>query len=308
MASLPALLSPRWRWCLCIAPVSLLLLFLYQSGQFSTPTAIPGTLATPVSDSQDPQSLSVNSSWSLSNPVGARNSTLGFEAILALSPYSSWRTRGLQAAANATGLDIQIPPQPPIATDIVTAFASLGSEDRAHPNSGSAQAWIAHLKLIEHIIQSDLESALSVYINDTTVCPAESYTGSIQSINSLPERHRVVFYSQMPICSFAYALSRQGARNVLLDIGTGNDEAFDIALMNGCRERGLNCITVFPELFHHYKPSEKLGSTSLVNSHDNDSNKVEIELEMGQTENIMDSARCKALWGKPCLPQKPAED
>lgn len=148
----------------------------------------------------------------------------------------------------------------------------------------------------------------SVYINDTTVCPAESYTGSIQSINSLPERQRVVFYSQMPICSFAYALSRQGARNVLLDIGTGNDEAFDIALMNGCRERGLNCITVFPELFHHYKPSEKLGSTSLVNSHDNDSNKVEIELEMGQTENIMDSARCKALWGKPCLPQKPAED
>lgn len=291
-----------------------------------------------------------------------------FEAILALSPYSSWRTRGLQAAANATGLDIQIPPQPPIHADIVTAFTSLGSEDRAHPNPGSAQAWIAHLKLIEHIIQSDLESALvieddvdwdvsireqmigvaqavrqltkvpeadaevvpygrswdvlwlgscneawdpdveSVYINDPTVCPAESYAGNVQGISSLPKGQRVAFHSRMPICSFAYALSRQGARNVLLDIGAGNDEAFDIALMNGCRDRGLNCITIFPELFHHYVPSEKLGGTSLVNSHDKDGNKAEIEVEMGQTENILQSARCKALWGKPCLPQKPTED
>lgn len=146
----------------------------------------------------------------------------------------------------------------------------------------------------------------SVYINDSTVCPAESYVGSVEVINSLPKGQRVVFHSRMPICTFAYALSRQGARNVLLDIGAGNDEAFDIALMNGCRERGLNCITIFPELFHHYKPSEKLGGTSLVNSHE-DGNKVEIEVEMGQTDNIVESARCNALWGKSCLPPRPEE-
>lgn len=77
MASLTTWLSPRWRWCLCIAPACLLLLFLYLSSQPST----PGTLAVPVSDSPGTHPAA-NPSQSLLSPVGAGNSTLGVSVLL----------------------------------------------------------------------------------------------------------------------------------------------------------------------------------------------------------------------------------
>jgi hypothetical protein len=113
----------------------------------------------------------------------------------------------------------------------------------------------------------------------------------------------VVFYSGAPICTFAYALTREGAKKVLLDVGAGKDEAFDIALMNGCRERNLTCISVLPELFHHHKPG-LTGSSSLVNGGGQNGANVDVEAEMGYTENILESARCHALWGEPCLEPK----
>lgn len=56
-----------------------------------------------------------------------------FEKILVLSAGPSWRTRGLLAAANLTGLDLQILKQPPIHPDLVNAFQALGDESTQHP-------------------------------------------------------------------------------------------------------------------------------------------------------------------------------
>ncbi|KAL4778701.1 hypothetical protein BJX76DRAFT_342658 [Aspergillus varians] len=360
----------RWRWYLCVAPTCTFLWMLYilSSRDQTSPRVIPrphtfdhGNNTT--ADAALPNPLLPY--LPVAGPAAAGNSTLGFEAILALSPSPSWRTRGLQAAANVTGLHIQIPPQPPIHPEIVDAFAGLGSEGATHPNRGSAAAWVAHLELIKHVIQSDLDTALIIeddvdwdlsireqmvgvaqavrqltktpgsdiapyghswdvlwigacaeswepeletaYIDDPTVIPSHLYVGNGKpAVDHLQKDLRVVFRSRMPICSFAYALSREGAKNVLQDIGAGKDEAFDIALMNGCRERNLTCISVLPELFRHYTPSQKMGSTSLVNPDGQDGNTMEIEIEMGQTENILESARCHALWGQPCLPPAPA--
>lgn len=142
----------------------------------------------------------------------------------------------------------------------------------------------------------------TVYVNDQTVCPAEDYVGLAKgAVDRLRNGQRAVFHSGAPICTFAYALTRKGAKNVLLDVGAAKDEAFDISLMNGCRERDLRCISVLPELFRHYIPSDKVGSTSLVNPGEGDNDVIEIEKEMGHTENIVNSARCHALWGQPCL-------
>ncbi|KAL4803338.1 hypothetical protein BDV18DRAFT_144613 [Aspergillus unguis] len=339
----------RWRWYLCVAPACTLLWMLYLLSH-SRPTVV----AHPYSDLPPDQPQDLHQDFS------AANATLGFEAILALSPFPSWRTRGLQAAANLTGLDIKIPSQPPLHPELVDAFAGLGPDDARHPNHGSAVAWLAHLNLIRHVVQSEFETALimeddvdwdvsirdqmvavaeavqeltnatgtdvgpygenwdvlwlglcaetwdenfeTVFINDRTVCPADRYVGLAKGpMDRLPPGQRAVFHSGAPICTFAYALSREGAKKVLLDVGGAKDEAFDISLMNGCRERDLHCVSVLPELFRHYIPSDNMGSTSLVNPGEGDSDVVEVEVEMGHTENILESARCHALWGKPCL-------
>ncbi|KAL5041765.1 hypothetical protein BDW71DRAFT_191185 [Aspergillus fruticulosus] len=352
----------RWRWYLCAAPAITLLWMLYLLSSDQRPRVFAHSR--PLSADNSTDNSTVDNSLSQQPLTGAGNSTLGFEAILALSPFPSWRTTGLQAAAQLTGLDIQIPPQPPISPEIIDAFASLGPEDARHPNHGSAVAWMAHLDLIKHVVQSEFETALILeddvdwdlsireqmvgvaeavrrltktadstadstaapyglswdvlwvglcaetwdrgfetqFIDDETVIPADRYVGLGKApVDRLPSGQRAVFYSGAPICTFAYALTREGARNVLLDVGAGKDEAFDISLMNGCRERNLTCISVLPELFRHYIPSDKVGGSSLVNSKGDGETGTDIEEEMGHTENILESARCHALWGQPCL-------
>ncbi|KAL4919162.1 hypothetical protein BDW62DRAFT_46139 [Aspergillus aurantiobrunneus] len=295
--------------------------------------------------------------------LGAGNATLGFSAIFALSPFPSWRTTALHAAANFTGLDIQIPAQSYISPEQVDHFAAMGPDDRRHPNYGSALAWLAHLDLIKHVVQSGLESVLileddvdwdlsvheqmmgiagavreltgaprsnhrqlfpygqswdvlwvglcaeswtpdrpTVFVGDATACPSEKYVGNGKgAVDIIPQGDRAVFRSVMPVCSFAYALTRDGARKVLEDLSRGDDEAFDIAMMNGCRERGLHCVSVLPEVFREYIPAPSIKTGSLIAAGGQDSG-MEIEVDMGSTANIVESARCHALWGKPCQP------
>ncbi|KAK8117405.1 uncharacterized protein PG998_005686 [Apiospora kogelbergensis] len=92
------------------------------------------------------------------------NETLGFEKILVLSVGPSWRTRGLAAAANLTGLDFTILPQRQHSDELVHAFQhkASGVKGRHTPPFGSAKAWLAHLDLLKHFISSGLETALIV--------------------------------------------------------------------------------------------------------------------------------------------------
>ena len=102
----------------------------------------------------------------------AVNATLGFEKILALSQAPSWRTHGLLAAANLTGLTITIPPHPHTSPKLAYAFANLGAHDSfnedgdivtggdAHPSHGAAMAWLAHMDMIKYVIMQDYETAL----------------------------------------------------------------------------------------------------------------------------------------------------
>jgi hypothetical protein len=68
----------------------------------------------------------------------------------------------LQAAANETGLDIDIPQQAPVDHAAIDRFAALGSEGITKPNNGSASAWMAHLILLNHITRNNYSTALII--------------------------------------------------------------------------------------------------------------------------------------------------
>lgn len=72
-------------------------------------------------------------------------------------------------------------------------------------------------------------------------------------------QQRLVHKSVSPLCSFAYAVTRPAAMRLYNELavrepsrGQGNPcKAYDVRLLEACRDEGMKCITVNPELFHH---------------------------------------------------------
>ena len=116
--------------------------------------------------------------------LSAANSTLGvchcnlvyifcaddnrqFQVILAVSSEDpndihAWRRDGLVKAANRTGLSLEIPHQPdvlyknmkklmngPFVDVTVNGSSSGGEKPKSLPSEGQAQAWLAHLHLLD---------------------------------------------------------------------------------------------------------------------------------------------------------------
>ncbi|KAJ5116432.1 hypothetical protein N7456_000780 [Penicillium angulare] len=296
----------------------------------------------------------------------ASNTTIGFEKILVLSHGPSWRTRGLAAAANLTGLQYTVPPQPPVHPELSAAFAKLGSDKgKDSPTPGGSRAWLAHLDLIKYVYQLNIQTALiieddtdwdvslrtqmksiasairnltltddleispygsdwdiiwighcgefwdngleTVLFDDISVCPHDKYYGWARDYMSrIPEGKRGVYWSSNPVCSFAYALTHEGARKVLELTGAGQGEAFDVKMMGECKIGNLKCISVVPEVIHQYFPAEGYGVKSLKDIGDGETPGTEdgrFESIKGSTENILFSARCQALWGETCIRQ-----
>jgi hypothetical protein len=110
------------------------------------------------------------------------------------------------------------------------------------------------------------------------------FTQTLFDTLSIPAHTRVLHRSKFPLCSFGYALTRPAAERLLDDLAPpklkkGGPRAFDVALLNACREGGktpsptpekgnpsphpnpelrhkyaspgLRCWTLNSELFHH---------------------------------------------------------
>lgn len=72
-----------------------------------------------------------------------------------------------------------------------------------------------------------------------------------------------------PICTFAYAVNRRSAEKILTEVKREDlyEDAFDVRLYVLCRWGQLNCMSVFPELFHHQQWSDQ-GRGSLIKAVD----------------------------------------
>jgi hypothetical protein len=71
----------------------------------------------------------------------------------------------------------------------------------------------------------------------------------------LSHKQRMVHKSRKPLCSFAYGVTRESAKRILRDLRTEEDGhgtwAYDVRLLEACRDMGWKCYTANPELFHH---------------------------------------------------------
>jgi hypothetical protein len=80
-----------------------------------------------------------------------------------MSQGSSWRTRGLQAAAKCSGIDLDIPVQPPLTDEMIAAFQKMGPQEPPLLDSlGQVRNWLSMLDLIKYMVAQNLESALIV--------------------------------------------------------------------------------------------------------------------------------------------------
>lgn len=137
--------------------------------------------------------------------------------------------------------------------------------------------------------------------NDLTVPPPDKTTG-FQDFQAHPHT-RWVHISAAPICTFAYAVSQQGARKLLFDLSVDHLlGAYDNALAGLCRrsvaaagegegaggDRGLDtrCVSVTPPVFFHHKARGPVAGDSDIQDVGGDAFR-----EKGTTENIMWSAR-----------------
>lgn len=258
-------------------------------------------------------------------------------------------------AALASGIELQIPPQPVWSEPFVKAFRDFGPVEAR----GAAMAWLGHIDLLKFVIQNGWGSALimeddmdwdvdirnqtrlvaeavrkltksnkmkkapyglhwdilwmghcsdppnfdepMVKFNDPTAIPLEKYKGLSRHITTgLQEGERGVHHSWNPVCTFAYAVSAEGAKKLLAQASLGQGGAFDLMLMHACQDKVLDCISVNPEIFNPYHPAE--GDASEVRAGDaGQAFDVVSGKEMGHTNNILHSARCSGLFQSSCL-------
>ncbi|KXJ86054.1 hypothetical protein Micbo1qcDRAFT_126930, partial [Microdochium bolleyi] len=200
--------------------------------------------------------------------------------------------------------DTRIKDQMQLISDNVVAPTEATANDNTPYGTAWDVLWIGHCGSLGR--NDSTHRRPMAYLDDTRV-PSANFTGWSRNYflnDGNREGHRFVQESSMTICTFGYAVSRKGVRNVLEQTMKGGYEAFDVALHGHCADGRLKCVTVSPTVFHHYEPSAEHGYVSPVREGDGKGKaKAEKEFEgfKGSTANILQSARCAALWGETCL-------
>ncbi|KAH8722565.1 hypothetical protein GQ44DRAFT_774825 [Phaeosphaeriaceae sp. PMI808] len=220
----------------------------------------------------------------------------GAETALILEDDVDWdiRLRSLQVPLAANAVRQLLPPQPSS-----HPFSNFASNHTRY--WGDHGAWdllyLGHCgDYFEEVDnhgprlddkEYDLNAMPHIRYNDSTV-PAPSdlhpFTRTLFDKLQIPMHSRVIHRSKFPLCSFGYAVTRPSAERLLQDLAPpkltrDGPRAFDVALLNSCREGdrtpsptprdrnphphpdpklrhrypspGLRCWTLNSELFHH---------------------------------------------------------
>lgn len=113
---------------------------------------------------------------------------------------------------------------------------------------------------------------------DPTLPPRQSLekkTRKLLRSIALPEDVRVVHQSIQPLCTFGIALTRSAAHRILHKIAQkepkGGAAAYDVRILEACRDKGFRCWSSTPELFHHVHLESEIAivnnATTTTSSH-----------------------------------------
>ena len=199
--------------------------------------------------------------------------------------------------------DVNVKTQMRLVSDNVREFMQAPATDSSPFGSGWDVLWLGHCG--DELAEWNIDYA------DDTIVDVQIFTGWSKKYlltQYLPLGHRAVQFVQDAGCTFGYGVTREGSRKILHFLGAGQDEAFDVGLMSQCVNGNLKCLTVLPELMHHYTPLEGTGYVSPndeVNGVGQSVPDEKFEHLMGSTANVKNSARCKALFGRVCTKGNP---
>jgi len=121
-----------------------------------------------------------------------------------------------------------------------------------------------------------------------------TFTLSFLSKLGINEGERIVHRSYWPLCTFAYGLTRASAKRILREFSReeeGGTPAYDVRILEACRDLDWACYSSNPELFHHMEAPSEIAS---VNKGTDDLGRVQRQTSEG-TPNIACGARSDSL-------------
>jgi hypothetical protein len=145
------------------------------------------------------------------------------------------------------------------------------------------------------------ESLHTIYPDPSLPAPDKVYPTTANEMNDLgvPTKHRLLHRSRSPLCSFAYAMHRTSAARLLETSSTEGKgcKAFDVRLLELCRDWGFGCYTVNPELFHHEVANSEIAALNTMGQHEDIAKGEEKKAhgELSPTVNIRCGARMPQL-------------
>jgi hypothetical protein len=194
--------------------------------------------------------------------------------------------------------DLSIKESMKLLSDAAREFTITGEEDRTPYGHSWDALWIGHSGEPTRNDTRRLE-----YTDPVAPLPKDYVGWSRRYMEGITPGKRSIQRSLLTFSSFAIALSRRGAVKVLDFAGKGQGYSYDLRMQSGCKNKDLSCLVVNPELFHHYVPPREFGLISKVAEASGKGSRTEeeeFEHFMGNTPNILKSARCKALFDSTC--------
>lgn len=215
----------------------------------------------------------------------------GAETALFFEDDVDWdiRLRSLQAPLVATAVRALLAPKPDPTSSPKSDAQPNPRHDVRHYPYGDPTAWdllyLGHCGDYWQVVSGgfekgnvkpeDLAARPHISFNDSSLPDPSNlhpWTASLLENLGVPPRTRLVHASVFPLCTFAYAVTRDAAQRMIkqLSLEARADDgpaAYDVAILHRCRaDDGIRCWTVNPELFHHMPGKSMIGG---IENHSN---------------------------------------
>lgn len=185
---------------------------------------------------------------------------------------------------------------------------------------GSSSTWdILYLGHCGDIFRPDVWTSQiqRVIYEDKTLPPLrEMHPYTVKFLDSIhiPEYTRMMHQSIFPLCTFGFAITRNAARRLLTEIASkeaeGGTMAYDVRVLEACRDNGFRCWSANPELFHHMDMESEIAKATFPSPENGSGGGGEGEkagadekgrlkvLRAGAAPNIACGARSKSFYAE----------